>query len=148
MFLSYLMLLAVVLLGIIFDLIGTAAAAADIAPLNAKASRKIPGARKGVYLVQHADQVANFCSDVIGDISGIVSGTIVAFIVYRLAAGWAYHQAELYVSIALTALVAAFTVGGKAWGKALALSHSTDIMLWAGKFISRFEKPGRSEYSK
>ena len=85
---SFLILAAVILLGIFFDMIGTAAAAADLAPLNAKAARKVNGARRGVYLVQHADQVANFCNDVVGDISGIISGTLAAIIVLRLVAAW------------------------------------------------------------
>ncbi len=140
-FLSFLILAAVVLLGVIFDLIGTAAAAADIAPLNAKAARRVFGARRGAYLVQHADQVANFCNDVVGDISGIVSGTLVAMIVLRLIASWPYDRAELYAGILLTALVAAFTVGGKAWGKNLAINRSTEVILIVGKIITRLEKP-------
>lgn len=137
---SYIILLSVVCLGIVFDLVGTAAAAASKAPLNAKAARRIPGARKGVYLVQHAEQVATFCNDVVGDISGIVSGTLSALIVVRLAARWPLNQSELYISILMAALVAAVTVGGKAWGKTLALSKSTEILLSVGKILHRLEK--------
>ena len=137
---SFLILAMVILLGIVFDMIGTAAAAADPAPLNAKAARKVDGARRGVYLVQHADQVANFCNDVVGDISGIVSGTLAAIIVMRLITAWPYRQAELYAGIIFTALVAAITLGGKAWGKTLAISHSTEVILLVGKILNRLEK--------
>ncbi len=136
---SFLVLLSVICLGIVFDLVGTAAAAAPKAPLNAKAARRIPGARRGVYLVQHAEQVANFCNDVVGDISGIISGTLSALIVLRLAARWPLDRAEVYLSILTTALVAAVTVGGKAWGKSLALSKSTEILLSVGKILTRLE---------
>lgn len=136
---SFLLLFSVICLGILFDLIGTAAVTAPLAPLNAKAARKIPGARKGVFLAQHAEQVANFCNDMVGDISGIVSGTLSALIVLRLAAYRPLDQAEICVSIFATALVAALTVGGKAWGKTYALSKSTEILISVGKNLNRLE---------
>ncbi len=138
---SFIILFIVVFLGIAFDLIGTAAAAADIAPLNAKAARRVPGARKAVYLIKNAEKVANFCNDVAGDISGIVSGTLAAIIVFKLLTRFEQDQFELYFSILLTALVAAITVGGKAWGKVLAINHSTEVILMAGLIISRISKP-------
>lgn len=138
---SFLILLVVISLGIIFDLIGTAAAAADIAPLNAKAARKVAGAKNGVYLVKHAEQVANFCNDVVGDISGIISGTLAALIVFKLVITIPINQAEFYMGILLTALVAALTVGGKAWGKVIAIKHSTEVILMVGLLMSRMKKP-------
>ena len=138
--LSFLILTAVILLGIIFDIIGTAAAAAEQAPLNARAARKMDGARRAVDLVQNADQVANFCNDVIGDISGIVSGTLAAVIVSRLAAASVFEKVEVYGGILLTALVAALTVGGKAWGKNLAITRSTEIIAFAGKILTRLDR--------
>ncbi len=141
LFLAFLILLVVILIGITFDLIGTAAAAAQIAPLNAKAARRVAGAKKGVYLVKNAEQVANFCNDVIGDISGIISGTIAALIVYRLVAIFSSHQAEFFLGILLAAFVAAITVGGKAMGKTLAIKYSTEVMLMTGLIITRIENP-------
>lgn len=138
---SFLILLIVVFLGIIFDLIGTAAAAADIGPLNAKAARKVVGAKRGVYLVKNAEQVANFCNDVAGDISGIISGTLVAIIVLKLVISIPHDQADFYLGIALAAFVAAITVGGKAWGKMIAIKHSTEVMIMTGLMITRLEKP-------
>lgn len=138
---SFLILLVVVLIGIFFDLIGTAAAAADVAPLNAKAARKEAGAKRSVYLVQHAEHVANFCNDVAGDISGIISGTLAAIIVFKIVINIPSDQAEFYLGILLTALVAALTVGGKAWGKSIAINHATEVMLFTGLLINRLEKP-------
>lgn len=135
--LSLLILSAVIALGVAFDIIGTAAAAADPAPLNAKAARKIEGARRAVELVRHADQVANFCNDVVGDISGIVSGMLAALIVSRLAAVNVFGASEIYGGILLTALVAALTVGGKAWGKNFAISRSTEIIIFVGRSLTR-----------
>jgi len=138
---SFAILMVVISLGIIFDLVGTAAAAAKVAPLNAKAARKVVGAKRGVYLVKNAEQVANFCNDVAGDISGVVSGTLAAIIVFRLMISLPFEQAEFYLGILLTALVASLTVGGKAWGKIVAINHSTEVILLVGSLITRLGKP-------
>lgn len=135
--LSLVILLAVIAMGIVFDIVGTAAAAAEQAPLNAKAARKVSGARRAVDLVQRADQVANICNDIIGDISGIVSGTLAAVIVLRLAAANPLAPVEFYGGVLLTALVAALTVGGKAWGKNMAINRSTEILLLVGRILNR-----------
>ncbi len=138
---AFALLLLVVALGVIFDLIGTAAAAAKIGPLNAKAARREYGARRGVYLVKNAEQVANFCNDVAGDISGVVSGTLAAILVFRIVVTVPLDQAEFYMGILLTAFVAALTVGGKAWGKIVAINYSTEVILLVGVVITRVEKP-------
>lgn len=133
-------LTAVIALGIAFDVIGTAAAAAELAPLNAKASRKIYGARQAVDLVQQADRVANICNDVVGDISGIISGSLAAVIVSHLATAELLVPPGVFGGILLTALVVALTVGGKAWGKSLAINRSTEIILFVGKIITRLKE--------
>ncbi len=138
---SFLILIIVIMIGIVFDIVGTAAAAADIAPLNAKAARRVDGAKRGVYLVKHAERVANFCNDVAGDISGIISGTLATIIVFKLVVNLSYTQAEFYLGILLAALVAALTVGGKAWGKVIAINHSTEVILLIGALIDRLLKP-------
>jgi len=139
--LSFVILLLVVLLGILFDLVGTAAAAADIAPLNAKAARRVDGSRCGVYLVKNAEKVATFCNDVGGDISGIISGTLVTVIVIKLVVTFSQEQAEFYVAILLTALIAALTVGGKAWGKIIAINYSTEVIMLVGLLITKLQRP-------
>ncbi len=138
---AFAMLFFVVALGVIFDTIGTAAAAAKIGPLNAKAARRVVGAKRGVYLVKNAEQVANFCNDVAGDISGVISGTLAAILVFRLVVVVQLEQAEFYLGILLTAFVAALTVGGKAWGKIVAINYSTEVILMVGVLITRIERP-------
>ncbi len=138
---SFLILLFVVFLGILFDLVGTAAAAADIAPLNAKASRKVSGAKLGVDIVKNAERVATFCNDVGGDISGIISGTLVTTIVIKLVAIVSHSQADFYLGILLAALIASITVGGKAWGKIIAINYSTEVILLVGSIITKLQKP-------
>jgi len=138
---SFVILLLVVLLGIGFDLVGTAAAAADIAPLNAKAARKEQGAKCGVYLVKNAEKVATFCNDVGGDISGIISGTLITVIVIKVVVTISHQQAEFYLAILLTAFVAALTVGGKAWGKIIAINYSTEVIMLVGLLVTKLKRP-------
>src|SRR5690606_499240 len=65
--LALIVLLFIIFVGIIFDMIGIAAAAAEEAPFLAKAAKKVPGAREALYIVRNADRFSNFCNDVIGD---------------------------------------------------------------------------------
>jgi CBS domain containing-hemolysin-like protein len=136
---SFILLIFIIFIGISFDMIGTAVTAADEKPFHAKASKKIYGAKKGIYLVRHADQVANFCNDVIGDISGIVSGIIGAVIIINLALGNPEVN-EIYLSILMAGIVSALTVGGKAMGKFLAINKPTDIVFFVARFLTTFDR--------
>src|SRR5690625_4480506 len=65
----------IVLIGIFFDMLGIASTAAKEAPFHAMAAEKVNGAKEAVVIIKNADKFSSFCNDVIGDISGIVSGT-------------------------------------------------------------------------
>ncbi len=65
---AILILLAVIILGIIFDIVGVAVTVAGEEEFHAKATKKIPGAKTAVKLIRNAAKVANICADVIGDI--------------------------------------------------------------------------------
>ena len=67
--------LIIVLIGIFFDILGIASTAADENPFHAMAAKKVYGAKLFYQIVRNADRFASFCNDVIGDISGIISGT-------------------------------------------------------------------------
>lgn len=125
-------------------MIGIAATAADEVPLLAKAAKKVSGAREALYLVRNAGRVANFCNDVVGDIANIVSGVLAAFLVLRLAVTGVVIESPV-VSIVITGLISALTVGGKAFGKAVAIERSTDILLWTAAGLVKIEAvlPGR-----
>ena len=66
--LSIIILIAVVLLGIIFDIIGVAVTVAPEEDFHAKATKKAEGAKTSIKLIKNASKVANICADVIGDI--------------------------------------------------------------------------------
>ncbi|MBO1004304.1 hypothetical protein ACFSKI_19945 [Pseudogracilibacillus auburnensis] len=135
--------LFIVLIGIVFDMLGIASTAAKEAPLHAMAAEKVVGAREAVKIYKNADKFASFCNDVIGDISGIVSGsalTIVIIEISHILRGTSDPKIQIILSIVLTSIVAAITVGGKALGKYFAINSSTQIMMIAGKIIFFIEK--------
>ncbi len=139
LFLAFLLLFMVILVGIVFDMIGFAAAAAELGPLNAMASNKVFGARQAVRLVKNADQVAVICSDVMGDISSTLAGSLGTVIVFRLLADKPAVDSGL-LTILVTGLVAALAVGGKAFGKGIALREANQIIFRIGQLLAWVEK--------
>ncbi|WP_407268334.1 hypothetical protein [Radiobacillus sp. PE A8.2] len=134
--------LVIVLMGVFFDMLGIAATAADEVPFHAMAAEKVSGSKHAILIVRNADRFASFCNDVIGDISGIVSGTASAIVVLQIATGFGYPEGtsfQIIISVILTSLVAALTVGGKAIGKYFAIHSSTSIIFFAGKIIAFIE---------
>jgi len=131
------LLILIIFIGVFFDAIGVAVTAATQIPLNSMSSKRIKGAREAVELVKNADRVANFCNDVIGDITGIVSGAIGAVIIFRLLTGNPTMEDTLF-SVIITGLIAALTVGGKALGKNIALKNSNLIVLKSGFVVYLF----------
>ena len=132
--LAFVILFAIVLLGIMFDIIGVAVTAADEKPFHAMASRKVSGARESLKLLRNSDRVSSICCDVVGDICGVVSGaasaTIAALIIASANFGW-----PQIVTLGMSALVAGMTVGGKAIGKGVAIGSATKIVQTVGKII-------------
>ena len=132
--LAFVILFAIVLLGIMFDIIGVAVTAADEKPFHSMASRKVSGARESLKLLRNSDRVSSICCDVVGDICGVVSGaasaTIAALIIVSSNFGW-----PQIVTLAMSALVAGMTVGGKAIGKGVAIGSATKIVQTVGKII-------------
>lgn len=140
---GFIIVLIIVFIGIIFDMLGIAAAAAKDAPLHAMAAEKVKGAREAVLIHRNAEKFASFCNDVIGDISGIVSGSALAIVIMQLAQLLQMtdgSSVQLILSIVLTSFIAALTVGGKAFGKFYAIHFSTNILLYTGKVIYFIEQ--------
>lgn len=127
---GFIILLVVILVGVVFDIIGTAVSVCGQSHLNAKASRRMPGAKKALTLVRNASRVANICNDVVGDICGTVSGGIGTALAAVLVSsgGWL----GLACSVGISGCIAAVTVAGKALGKNLALSQADEIIFRVG----------------
>nr|WP_289036691.1 hypothetical protein [uncultured Allobacillus sp.] len=141
-YLGLLIVLFIVLIGVFFDMMGVAAAAANEQPFHSMASEKVTGAREAIVIVRNADRFATFCNDVIGDISGIISGAASTLVVIQLAVVLQSDVTNLQfiLNIILTSFVAALTVGGKAIAKTYAIHRSTNIILVVGKMFAFFDK--------
>ncbi|HAE88906.1 MAG TPA: hypothetical protein DCG79_03440 [Clostridiales bacterium] len=142
---ALLICILLVLISIIFDGIGVAATNCDIKPLTAMASKRIPGSRIAIKLVQNSEKVSSICCDVIGDICGVVSGACSAAIVLRIVAYANAVAWQLWISIIASALIAAITVGGKAFAKTVAIRNSKDMVMFTARFLSIFIKENKRE---
>ncbi len=133
-YIAFIVLLIIILLGVVFDLIGIAVATARIEPFNAMASKKIHGAKQAIKLIKNAGPVSNFCNDVIGDIAGIISGAAGAIILVQINKYYGNLNTAI-LSIVLSGIVAAITVGGKALGKEIAIRNSKKIVFFVAKIL-------------
>ena len=131
---SFVILLIIVLVGIVFDIVGVAVTSADESPFHSMAARKVPGALESIRLLRNAERVSSICNDVIGDICGVVSGTAAATIAAQLLTRFDFSWPQL-IGLIMSALVSGLTVGGKAIGKTFAVNSSTKIVHFVGRVI-------------
>ena len=131
---AFLILLAIILIGIIFDIIGMAVATADEKPFHSMAARKVPGAQAAIRLLRNAERVSSICNDVVGDICGVVSGSASATIAAQILSNGEFGWPQM-VTLVMSALCAGLTVGGKAVGKTFAVNSATEIVHAVGKII-------------
>ncbi len=139
MWVAFLILLAIVLLGILFDIIGMAVATADEKPFHSMAARKVPGAQEAISLLRNAERVSSICNDVVGDICGVVSGSAAATIAAQVLQN-AQFTWPRGVTLVMSSLVAGITVGGKAIGKTVAINSCTAIVHRVGVLIYRLRR--------
>ena len=127
-----------IFLGVIFDIVGVSITSVDISPFNAMSSRKVKGSSTAVKLIKSADKVSSFCNDVIGDICGIISGAAATIIAVSLANKLSVNS--LYITLIITSLTAALTIGGKAIGKGIAIKKNVIIIKRFARVLSIFQK--------
>jgi len=130
------LLLALILIGVVFDIIGIAVTTADETPFHSMASRRVRAASQAIWLIRNAEKVSNVCNDVIGDIVGIISGAATTAIVTKILN--VYNFDGIVVSLLLTGLVASLTIGGKAMGKGVAMSKANSIIYTVARIINIF----------
>ncbi len=130
-------LIALVLLGIITDVIGTAVTSAEDQPFIAMASKRITGAKQALRLIRMAEKVSSLLNDVVGDIVGIVSGSAGSVIALSLVQ---LGVPGTVASVLIAAFTSAFMIGGKAYGKGFAIENSAKIVLQVGRAMALFEK--------
>lgn len=141
--LSFAVLLVIILIGILFDIIGVSVTAAEEKPFHSMAAKKVPEAREALKMLRRAERVSSFCNDVVGDICGVISGSAAAVIAAKAITGMSPVLGSV-VQLLLSAVVAGLTVGGKAFGKSIAMNNSTAIIHAAAKVMYLVKSlPGR-----
>lgn len=127
---AFFLMIVIIIIGIICDGIGNAVVAVDEVTFHSMASSKVKGARESILLIRNAPMVANLFNDVIGDICGIISGSMATAIVLTIEEG--FGRESVLLSIAMSGFVAALTVGGKAMGKGFAIARARYIVYDVG----------------
>ena len=141
------LLLFLITLSIAADAVGVAATSCDLAPLLAMASRKEPGSKQAIMLVKNAEKVSNICCDVIGDICSIVSGACALAIVIEITKDMG-ETLNMVISILMSGVVSALTVGGKSLFKSVAVNNSKELILLAARIIDVFTPKRKKNKSK
>jgi CBS domain containing-hemolysin-like protein len=135
---AFLLLAAFILIGVVFDMIGVAVTVADERVFHSMAAHGNKHAAVALRLIRGAEKVSSVCNDVVGDISGIVSGSTAAVVVTRLCAS--FDLDSLAISVALSALVSGLTIGGKAIGKKAAINNSTQVVDTVSRVLYVFKR--------
>ena len=127
-----------IFIGILFDIVGVSVTAADEKVFHSMNSRQVSGAKVAVTFKKNADKVSSFCCDVIGDVCGIISGAAGTTIALNIANSLDVNL--LFISLTVSAIIAALTIGGKAMGKSFAINKSDIILYEFAKVVSIFYK--------
>ena len=135
---SIFLVLIFILIGVIFDIIGLAVATADEKIFHSMATKKVKGAKKAINLINQKDKVASFLNDVIGDICGVISGSCGLAISIKLAPIIGINK--VLTTIIITSIISALTIGGKAFGKTIAINKCNEIVFEFSKLLSIFSK--------
>ena len=133
---SIILLILFIVIGIIFDMIGVAVTTCDIKAFHSMNAKKIYHAKTGIRLIKNSAKVSSFCNDVIGDICGIISGS--AGVIISNSVATSLNTNKFITSLIITSIIASLTIGGKAYGKELALKNNTKIITIFSKIICKF----------
>jgi hypothetical protein len=134
---AFFVVLGIILIGVAFDAVGTAVTAADETPFHSMASKKMRGAKQSIMLLRNSPKVSSFCS--------VVSGAAGTAIVYRLFT----ESGNISIIESICgALIAALTVGGKAFAKNLGINNANYIIYKVGRMLSLFSRNRNVNKSK
>lgn len=137
-FVGILVVFLIIILGVVFDMIGVAVTACDIKSFNSMAAHRVKGSKTALNLIKNAEKVSAFCNDVVGDVCGIISGSVGIMIATVITNEYKLNQS--IITLVITAIIAALTIGGKAMGKSYAINKSDVIVFHFAKFISVFKR--------
>lgn len=131
-------LFVLLVLNICCDLLANAIISCSPEAFHAMASNKIKGAKRAVTFCRNASKLSSVFADVIGDICGIVSGAAGTALVVHVALSGGTVQ--LIASIAVSAVIGALTVGGKAIFKHFAIKYNKQIVFGFARFTTFFKR--------
>lgn len=137
-FINILLVFIFIFLGIIFDIIGVAVTTANEKTFHSMAAQKVKGAKSAIKSINKKDKMSSFCNDVIGDICGVISGSCGLTIAIKISE--ALDVNVLLVTLLITSIISALTIGGKAIGKSFAVNNSDKILFSFSKIITIFQK--------
>ena len=144
---TVILLLFLIMASILFDGIGVAVTSCDITPIVSMASKKEYGAKTAMWLVKNNEKVSNVCNDVIGDIFGIISGACGAAIAIKIVT-LTDDKYQQWIAIAVSAVVSALTIGGKAFLKNIAITNSKEFVMFVARIIGIFHPEERRRKKK
>ena len=127
-----------IFLSVLFDMIGIAAASADIDVFKDWIKSHKRGALTGLILCKHSEKVCSFCADVVGDICSTLCGAAGACIAVALTQNITDSHIIILTSIGVSALIAGLTIFFKALMKEYALKNCNKIILKLGRVLERF----------
>jgi hypothetical protein len=136
---SSILVLVFIFIGILFDIIGVSVTASDEKPFHSMSTRKVRGSDVAVMFIKNADKVSSFCCDVVGDVCGIMSGT--AGVVVAASLSLKFNIELIIMTLLITGIIAALTIGGKAIGKGFAINKGNFILYEFSKIISYIYNP-------
>ena len=137
----FIILILTISFGILFDVIGTGVISANEASFHALNSRKIKGAKQGLFLIKNSSRISSVCNDIVGDVCGIISGALGAMIAISLSTR--FNINNTVIAILVSAFISSMIVGGKAIFKKVALTKADSITLTVSKVLSKFGIGGK-----
>lgn len=135
---NIILVLLFILLGIIFDIIGVAVTTADEKSFHSMAARKLNGAKTAINFINNKEKVSSFCNDVIGDICGVLSGSCGLAIAIKVSD--LLDIKLLVCTVLITSIISALTIGGKAFGKKIAVNNSNKIVYAITKILNIYKR--------
>lgn len=126
-----------VFVSVIFDMVGIAAASADIDVFERWVKDDVFGAKTGYNLCSNSEKVCSFCADVVGDICSTLCGASGACVAVTITKNFANINASTIITIIISGLIAALMVFFKAVMKTKTLKNSNKIILKLGAMLEK-----------
>lgn len=126
-----------IFISVLFDMIGIAAASADIETFETWQKTGVAGAKIGYKLCINSEKVCSFCADVVGDICSTLCGAGGACVVVSLTKNLSNINIETLITIFISALIAGLMVFFKALMKAKTLKNANKIILKLGLIFEK-----------